>query len=244
MSEGKKKVITNKIYIQSYRPSKNSSNNDGDDSNLMIDGSSFRIAADCSMQSDIKYANILILINISMKYENHLNERIFSSLNQVGISSGYITVHLYISDYDSENLNHFVVDVSLTLNKILDMYQEYNNVIIVGYDLSTWLAQQIVMRRPEVTHYVLLSPCVKKLDFSFSHPSLASGLIIHPEQDTINMVKYVQEYIDKLQKCKNEDVTIEYMPIKGADHFFRNADSLKNLEIVFAYYLRKNIKLI
>ena len=79
---------------------------------------------------------------------------------------------------------------------------------------------QLLMRRPEIPKFVLISPPVGKYDFNFLAPCPASGLVISAEKDNLVDNSAVSDAVKKLNKQKSIEVKHEL--IKSTDHFFSN----------------------
>ena len=77
---------------------------------------------------------------------------------------------------------------------------------------------QILMRRPEVTGFIAVSPPANTYDFSFLAPCPSSGLIINGGNDRVVPSFKVNELVTKLQQQKG--ITITHETIKNANHFF------------------------
>jgi len=89
---------------------------------------------------------------------------------------------------------------------------------VVGFSFGAWIGMQILMRRPEVTGFIAVSPPANTYDFSFLAPCPSSGLIINGENDRVVPSIKVSELVDKLQHQKG--ITISHEIIKKANHFF------------------------
>ena len=104
-----------------------------------------------------------------------------------------------------------------------DWLQQHNSMIkstwIAGFSFGSWVSSQLLMRRPEIKHFIAVSPPVAKYDFSFLSPCPTSGLVLQGNQDSIVKENDVENFIKTLlvQKC----VKVEYSMLDGADHFFR-----------------------
>tara|TARA_A100001037_G_scaffold206995_1_gene185362 strand:- start:226 stop:861 length:636 start_codon:yes stop_codon:yes gene_type:complete len=123
----------------------------------------------------------------------------------------------------------------------LDWLQNENptaqNTWIAGFSFGSWLALQLLMRRPEIAGFVAVSPPANLYDFSFLAPCPASGLIIQGTDDKIVEAEQVSELADKLNKQKN--LKIVYKKLIGADHFFKN--ELDDIQDIITKYVRKSI---
>ena len=107
---------------------------------------------------------------------------------------------------------------------------------IAGFSFGAWLALQLLMRRPEISGFVAISPPASLYDFSFLAPCPSNGLIIQGTEDKIVEEECVTELVEKLNKQKN--LKIEYRKIPGADHIF--AKSLDDIQNKIEKYISKN----
>lgn len=102
----------------------------------------------------------------------------------------------------------------------LEMHSPSSSEIwIAGFSFGAWVAMQLIMRRPDITRFVVISPPVDKYDFSFLSPCPIPGLIIQGDQDSIVREQSVAEFAIKLNKHKKG--AVDYSLITGGDHFFR-----------------------
>src|SRR5215475_12058460 len=91
---------------------------------------------------------------------------------------------------------------------------------IAGFSFGAWISMQLLMRRPEISGFISVSPPANIYDFSFLAPCPSSGLILQGDVDDI----VPQEAVNKLvQKLSNQrDIQIDYRIIEGANHFFHD----------------------
>ena len=118
-----------------------------------------------------------------------------------------------------------------------DWMQQYNpnapTCWIAGYSFGALIAMQLMMRRPEISGFIAVSPPANTEDFSFLAPCPSSGIIIHGESDEAVPVAAAQRLAQKLTNQKN--ITVEFHPIKGADHFY--TERMDQLEKAVESYL-------
>ena len=107
---------------------------------------------------------------------------------------------------------------------------------IAGFSFGAWLALQLLMRRPEISSFVAISPPASLYDFSFLAPCPASGLIIQGSEDKIVQEESVNALVEKLNKQIN--INVDYKKIIGADHFF--AKNLDDIQKKIKKYIDKN----
>lgn len=109
---------------------------------------------------------------------------------------------------------------------------------LVGFSFGSWIALQLLMRRPEIADFVAVAPPVNMFDFSFLTPCPTNGLIIQGGEDTIVPPYDVTELAEKL-KCQRE-IDIHYQYLETADHFFKS--ELDQLSKIIGDYLdQRNI---
>ena len=89
--------------------------------------------------------------------------------------------------------------------------------------LDRWLSlarigMQLMMRRPEITGFISVSPPAVTHDFAFLAPCPASGLIVHGNQNEDVPIERVHMLVDKISKQKGVDIDVA--EIDGANHFF------------------------
>lgn len=92
------------------------------------------------------------------------------------------------------------------------------NCWIAGFSFGSWIALQLLMRRPEINGFIAISPPANKYDFNFLSPCPSQGLIIQGTNDEIVPEQAVYNLYEKLDKQRNSNV--EYYQIVGADHFY------------------------
>ncbi len=104
---------------------------------------------------------------------------------------------------------------------------------IAGVSFGTWIAMQLLMRRPEIEGFVCVAPPSNLYDFSFLAPCPSSGIMINGDKDR---VVPTQSVIDLTAKLKTQrGIKIDHEVIPGANHFFEN--KTEELNTVVGGYL-------
>ena len=75
-----------------------------------------------------------------------------------------------------------------------------------------------MMRRPEITGFISVSPPASTHDFTFLAPCPVSGLIVHGGENSQVTSDRILQLVDKISKQKG--VTIDVEIIDGANQFF------------------------
>ena len=125
----------------------------------------------------------------------------------------------------------------------LDWIQAHNPnahlIWVAGFSFGSWIGLQLLMRRPEVTHFVAVSPPANIYDFTFLSSCPVNGLMIQGTDDTIVPENTVFDLYNKVARQRNSDV--DYYTINGADHFFR--DCLDELSSIVNDYIKPRLNL-
>ena len=79
---------------------------------------------------------------------------------------------------------------------------------------------QLLMRRPEISGFISVSPPANKYDFSFLAPCPSSGLIINGSLDRLVPPSDIKSLSDRLKLQKG--IQVAHKELEGADHFFTN----------------------
>ena len=124
------------------------------------------------------------------------------------------------SDGEHDGSEGELADSAIALDWLQNQNQESNQYWVCGISFGAWVGMQLLMRRPEIPKFVLISPPVGKYDFNFLAPCPASGLVISAEKDNLVDNSAVSDAVKKLNKQKSIEVKHEL--IKSTDHFFSN----------------------
>jgi len=106
----------------------------------------------------------------------------------------------------------------------LDWLQQHNpdarQCWIAGYSFGSWIALQLLMRRPDINNFIAVSPPANEKDFTFLAPCPASGLIVQGGNDEIVNPSTVTSLAKRLNMQRHVDV--DYALIEEADHMYNN----------------------
>lgn len=117
-------------------------------------------------------------------------------------------------------------DAASALDWLQTFHPNANGAWISGFSFGSWIAMQLLMRRPEVRGFISVAPPANLYDFSFLAPCPSSGLMIHGNKDEIVTTDSVTKLVEKLRQQKQ--ITVEQQTMPGAGHFFEGQlDDLK-----------------
>ncbi len=108
---------------------------------------------------------------------------------------------------------------------------------VAGFSFGAYIGMQLLMRRPEVTGFISVSPPANMYDFSFLAPCPTSGLIINGSADRVAPPEATFELVERLHEQRG--ITITHREIEGADHFFKNDYSEILINNVTDYVTRR-----
>ena len=109
-------------------------------------------------------------------------------------------------------------EVISVLNWLNEKYTENKILWLFSFFSACWTGLQVVMRRPEITDYILFSPPAKVKDFGFIVPCSSIGLIMY-ESDLPNAIEEITEKL-----LNKSDSRIEIKP-------FENINIEKNVNL-------------
>jgi alpha/beta superfamily hydrolase len=111
-------------------------------------------------------------------------------------------------------------DAAAALDWLQSLNEGARQCWIGGFSFGAWIGMQLLMRRPEITGFLSLSPPANLYDFSFLAPCPSAGLILHGEADEHVPEEDVNKLAQKL--VAQRGLGIDYRTIKDVDHFYTN----------------------
>ena len=111
---------------------------------------------------------------------------------------------------------------------------------IAGFSFGSWIGMQLMMRRPEITGFISISPPASTHDFTFLAPCPVSGLIVQGGDNSQVSSDRILQLVDKISKQKG--VTIDVGIIEEANQFF-SAHLNEAMEAVSKYVDGRTIKM-
>jgi uncharacterized protein len=106
---------------------------------------------------------------------------------------------------------------------------------IAGFSFGAWIAMQLLMRRPELSGFIAVSPPANIFDFTFLAPCPSSGLIMHGTADDLVPESDVAKLSHRLSQQRG--IKVDYKKLPGATHFYER--HLEQLGAEMGAYLDK-----
>ncbi|MEL6283958.1 MAG: alpha/beta hydrolase [Pseudomonadota bacterium] len=109
-------------------------------------------------------------------------------------------------------------DAASALDYLQQLKPDARQCWVAGFSFGAWIGMQLLMRRPEITGFVSVSPPANMYDFSFLAPCPSSGLVINGESDRIAPPPDVDKFVAKLKTQRG--ITITHQTVPEANHFY------------------------
>lgn len=109
-------------------------------------------------------------------------------------------------------------DAASALDWLQSINSNASDCWIAGFSFGAWIGMQLLMRRPEISGFLSVSPPANMYDFSFLAPCPSSGLIVNGQADQVVPEADVDKLVDKLKQQKG--IVIDHVKIPGANHFY------------------------
>ena len=203
---------------------------------ILLNGPAGRLEGHYTHNNETNSPSILIL-HAHPGHGGNMNNPLSLKLHRLFSDNGFSTLRFNFrgvgkSDGEHDGSEGELADSAIALDWLQNQNPESKEYWICGISFGAWIGMQLLMRRPEIPKFVLISPPVGKYDFNFLAPCPASGLVISGEKDNLIETDAVKSIIKKLNQQKS--IIVKHDIVKGSDHFFTNMES-KVLEKVKKY---------
>ena len=128
-------------------------------------------------------------------------------------------------------------DAASALDWVQSIHPEAQSTWIAGYSFGALIGMQLLMRRPEITGFISVSPPANMYDFSFLAPCPASGLMINGLADRVAPPADTVTLVNKLHEQKG--ITVTHQEVDGAGHFFEDPHMDPMIDSVQTYVRRR-----
>lgn len=193
---------------------------------ILLNGPAGRLEARYTHNNNSNGPSILIL-HAHPGHGGNMNNNLSLLLHKFFSDMGFSSLRFNFrgvgkSDGEHDGSEGELADSAIALDWLQNQNPESKEYWVCGISFGAWVGMQLLMRRPEIPKFILLSPPVGKYDFNFLAPCPASGIIISGEKDGLIDKDMVKDVATKLNKQKS--ISVKYDSIKSADHFFSNQE--------------------
>lgn len=207
----------------------------------IINGPEGRIEARYHHNGD-KNAPAVLVLHPHPKHGGTMNNKVVYNLYQSFARQGFSTLRFNFrgvgrSQGVFDNGIGELADAATALDWLQTRNPDASTFWVAGFSFGAWISMQLLMRRPELEGFAVVSPPANMYDFSFLAPCPRSGLIIQGDQDSIVNEEAVSKLADKLNN--QAGVNVDYRVVDGGDHFFRESLDVVNSHV--QDYITNNI---
>ena len=193
---------------------------------ILLNGPAGRLEARYTHNNNSNGPSILIL-HAHPGHGGNMNNNLSLLLHKFFSDMGFSSLRFNFrgvgkSDGEHDGSEGELADSAIALDWLQNQNPESKEYWVCGISFGAWVGMQLLMRRPEIPKFILLSPPVGKYDFNFLAPCPASGIIISGEKDGLIDKDMVKDVATKLNKQRS--ISVKYDSIKSADHFFSNQE--------------------
>ena len=168
---------------------------------------------------------IALVLNPHPQYGGTMNNKVVVDTFHVFMENDFSVCRVNFrgvgkSDGEFDNGQGELADAAAALDWIERENFDNSQCWVAGFSFGALLCMQLLMRRPEITRFISISPQPNLYDFNFLAPCPASGLIVQGKKDDLVPPEETTRLAEKLKSQKN--ITVDYEEITGANHFYDN----------------------
>lgn len=207
---------------------------------VFFNGPSGRIEGRYAKSED-RNAPVALVLHPHPSYGGTMNNKVVYSMYKTLVDNGFTTLRMNFrgvgkSQGQFDNGVGELTDAATALDWLQLQNPTATQYWITGFSFGAWIGMQLIMRRPEISNFLAVSPPINKYDFSFLSPCPIPGLVVQGNQDSIVEEEAVASLVDRLSKQRQPQIA--YQVVNGADHFFR--EKLNFLEEAIDSHLKEN----
>ena len=191
-------------------------------------------------KSKKKTSPIALILHPHPQYGGTMNNKVVVETFNSFVDNGFSVCRVNFrgvgkSDGDFDNGQGELADAAAALDWIEKENFDNSQCWISGFSFGSLIAMQLLMRRPEINRFVIISPQPNVYDFSFLSPCPTSGLVVYGKKDELVSQQSLHELKNRLTSQKGITVTIDQ--ILDANHFFSKSE--ENLKKALNKYISK-----
>ena len=211
---------------------------------IFIPGPSGRIQAKY-FKSKKAGSPVALILHPHPQYGGTMNNRIVQETYNCFYKNNFSIIKINFrgvgkSDGIFDNGQGELSDAAAALDWIEKENPGYGQCWVSGFSFGALICMQLIMRRPEVTKFIAISPQPNVYDFSFLAPCPISGLIIYGNNDELVQVDSILNLKKRLNMQKN--ITVKFNTIPNANHFYKGKE--KELANSIKEYIKDEITII
>ena len=211
---------------------------------IFIPGPSGRIQAKY-FKSEQQKASVALVLQPHPQYGGTMNNRIVYETYNCFYKNNFSVMRINFRGVDKsdgifDNGQGELSDAAAALDWIERENPGYSQCWISGFSFGALICMQLIMRRPEVNKFIIISPQPNLYDFTFLSPCPISGVVIFGKNDELVEPDSILNLKKRLSLQKNIEVKFEQ--IQNANHFFK--DKEKELSTLIDRYIKEKVTIV
>ena len=191
-------------------------------------------------KSEKEGAPLAVVLSGSPRQKCHMNDRVSYAMFRAFMDVGFSVVRFnYRGVNDSEGsigtVNDNMLDIAMVMNWIQNQNEDSDKIWLAGHQMGAWYVLQMLMRRTEVSGFVLVSPEESVSDFGFLSPRPNRGLLLQGQNEGEEAAAFGVHLTQVLKKQAKID--LETIHIKNADAYYSQPADLKQMYNDFKAYV-------
>ena len=187
---------------------------------------------------------IAIVLQPHPQYSGTMNNRIVVEIFNAFLENGFSVLRLNFrgvgkSDGTFDNGQGELSDAAAALDWIERENQDFSQCWVSGFSFGSLICMQLIMRRPEVSKFISVSPQPNVYDFTFLAPCPISGQIVLGEKDELVSKESINDLHSRLKAQKG--IEVKFDEIKNANHFFKNKET--DLKKIITQYIKQKTEI-
>lgn len=210
---------------------------------IMISGDAGKLHA-VYHKSDVPAAPLAVVLSGDPRQKYHMNDRVSYATFRAFMDIGFSVLRFnYRGVNDSEGnigtTSENMLDIATVIDWIQNSNEESDKIWLAGHQLGSWYVLQAMMRRPEISGFVMVSPDASVADFAFLSPRPNRGLLMQGAMESDDARAFATHLTQVLKK--QAQIDLETIRVKNADEIYGAPADLRQLyNDIKAYVGREN----
>tara|TARA_B100000003_G_scaffold9189_1_gene7948 strand:- start:306 stop:968 length:663 start_codon:yes stop_codon:yes gene_type:complete len=195
-------------------------------------------------KSNKKTSPIALILHPHPQYGGTMNNKVVVEAFNVFMDNDFSVCRVNFrgvgkSDGEFDNGQGELADAAAALDWIERENFDNSQCWIAGFSFGSLIAMQLLMRRPEINRFIIISPQPNVYDFTFLSPCPTSGLIINGKKDELVPAQSINELKQRLINQKG--INVQFDQIENSNHFFSKSEDILKKQL--NKYISKESKL-
>ncbi|MCT4552779.1 MAG: alpha/beta hydrolase [Alphaproteobacteria bacterium] len=164
-------------------------------------------------KNEEKNKKIAVILSDHPKRGSHMNDKAIYTLYHTYTLQGFNVIRFNyrgvgLSKGEFSGNEGEITDAANILDWMEKTNDKYEEVHVVGIGFGSWLALHLLMRRPEITNFALISPIVEGYEFNFVNPCAANGIIVKTECQKESQKEKIKKLYKDLEKMNSGETKL------------------------------------